>query len=160
MLLRWFSVLSAIAGIVSAGGSSSPTPVAQVKIGHDTYNYLGLVGHAEFPSDARDQYGDTAGGWGSGIAADLSKWKKNKDGSYSGIIYGVPDRGWNTNGISPLYTRLIRGSVDYTARIHRFSVSFTPYYGSTPVPLGNDQWVWTYLDSLLLKDQNGVLTTG
>ena len=103
MLLHSFLVVSAIAGTVFAGGSSSPTPVAQVKIGHDKYNYLGLVGHADFPSDARDQYGDTAGGWGSGIAADLSKWKKNKDGSYSGIIYGVPDRGWNTNGISAVY---------------------------------------------------------
>ena len=46
-------------------------PIANVTIGKDTYKYIQLVGNGEFPADARDQFGDTAGGWGSGIAADL-----------------------------------------------------------------------------------------
>ena len=74
------------------------TSLAEVEIGKHKYIYDSLVGHGLWPSDARDQYGDTAGGWGSGIAADVSSWKKHKDGSYSGIIYTLPDRGWNTNG--------------------------------------------------------------
>jgi hypothetical protein len=80
------------------GSVVAATPLAVVDIGKNTYSYDSLVGHGLWPSDARDQYGDTAGGWGSGVAADLSTWKKNKDGSYGGIIYTIPDRGWNTNG--------------------------------------------------------------
>jgi hypothetical protein len=72
--------------------------VAEVDIGKDKYKYLGLVGHATVPSDARDQFGDTLGGWGSAISADLSTWEQKRDGSYTGIVYAVPDRGWNTNG--------------------------------------------------------------
>jgi hypothetical protein len=79
----------------------SADPLATVKIKGDTYKYQKLVGKGFFPSDARDQFGDTAGGWGSAIAADVKSWKQNKDGSYEGIIYTVPDRGWNTNGKRP-----------------------------------------------------------
>ena len=80
--------------------SVCPPPVSQVTLGKDTYKYISLVGQGQFPSDARDKFGDTAGGWGSAIAADLDSWKKNKDGSYEGTLYAVPDRGWNTNGMA------------------------------------------------------------
>jgi hypothetical protein len=76
-------------------------PIAEVTIKGDHYKYLSLVGKGEFPSDGRDKFGDTAGGWGSGIAADVNTWKKRNDGFYEGILYAVPDRGWNTNGIFP-----------------------------------------------------------
>jgi hypothetical protein len=73
-------------------------PINVVTIGNKNYTYHQLVGNGLFPSDARDQFGDTAGGWGSAIAADVKTWLPNPDGSYSGIIYTLPDRGWNTNG--------------------------------------------------------------
>ena len=82
-------------------------PIAQVTIGKDTYKYIQLVGNGDFPSDARDQFGDTAGGWGSAIAADVNSWKQNKDGSYQGIIYTLPDRGWNTHGTPFVFMNLI-----------------------------------------------------
>jgi len=88
------------------GSVVAATPLAVVEIGKNAYSYNSLVGHGLWPSDARDQYGDTAGGWGSGIAADVSTWKKNKDGSYGGIIYTIPDRGWNTNGNLNSWMRL------------------------------------------------------
>jgi len=37
--------------------------------------------------------GDPAGGWRSAISADVKTWTLNKDGSYTGIIYTIPDRG-------------------------------------------------------------------
>jgi hypothetical protein len=86
------TILSLVAAV------SFASPLAKVTIDHHTYKYIQLVGKAEFPSDARDKFGDTAGGWGSAIAADVKSWKKNKDGSYTGTLFATPDRGWNTNG--------------------------------------------------------------
>src|ERR1700740_1882841 len=63
-----------------------------------TFVNQGLVGVARVPSDARDQFGDTLGGFGSAMAMDLNSWKKNRDGSYAGTLFMVPDRGWNTQG--------------------------------------------------------------
>jgi hypothetical protein len=76
--------------------------ISQVTIGNHTYTYEGLVGNGFWSASAMDRYGDTAGGWGSALAPDLTTWKQAKDGSYSGIIYALPDRGWNTNGIALL----------------------------------------------------------
>lgn len=58
------------------------------------YTYEELAGYGFVPSNARDKYGDTLGGFGSAIALDKSKWEKKKDGSYKGILYALPDRGW------------------------------------------------------------------
>jgi hypothetical protein len=99
MFLRVLPFAVAVLSGVLADKPECPPPLTTVNIGHDTYKYIQLVGHASFPSDARDNFGDTAGGWGSAIAADVDSWKMNKDGSYEGILYAVPDRGWNTNGI-------------------------------------------------------------
>ena len=52
------------------------------------------------------------------------------------------------------------GTIDYQARIHKFNVSFTPYYGTAPLALTDFQLIWNYVDSLLLKDYRGVPTTG
>lgn len=92
------------ASLVTLGLAANPcpSPIAEVNIKNDKYKYLSLVGKGEFPSDARDKFGDTAGGWGSGIAADVNGWKKRSDGAYEGILYAVPDRGWNTNGTSTI----------------------------------------------------------
>jgi hypothetical protein len=76
----------------------SSTPVAQVSIGSDTYSYYSLVGHGFWAAASQDEFGDTSGGWGSAIAADVNSWHQNGDGSYEGTIYTLPDRGWNTNG--------------------------------------------------------------
>ena len=60
-------------GLVAWGVTG--TSLAEGEIGKHKYIYDSLVGHGLWPSDARDQYGDIAGGWGSGIAADVSTWK-------------------------------------------------------------------------------------
>lgn len=50
------------------------------------------------------------------------------------------------------------GTTDFAARIHTFKIEFKPYYGLTPVD--GDQLTYTYLDTLLLYDNRGVITTG
>lgn len=68
--------------------------VANTLCAGKNYTYQELAGYGFVPNNARDQFGDTLGGFGSGIAMDRSKWKKNNDGSYTGVLYAVPDRGW------------------------------------------------------------------
>ena len=58
------------------------------------FTYQALAGYGLIPSNARDKYGDTIGGIGSSIALDRASWKKTKSGSYTGILWALPDRGW------------------------------------------------------------------
>lgn len=76
----------------SYGGSNSF--VNQTTCNGKTYTYQELAGFGFVPSDSRDKFGDTAGGFGSSIYVDKSQWKKLSDGSYSGLLWGLPDRGW------------------------------------------------------------------
>ncbi|KAK4646981.1 uncharacterized protein QC761_0024580 [Podospora bellae-mahoneyi] len=53
------------------------------------------------PSDTRDKFGDTIS---IGSSTAITNWKKaicrwqNKQTYYTGTLYGLPDRGWNTQG--------------------------------------------------------------
>lgn len=105
MVARYLVALSLVTLVFGQHGhhptstaSSSSTPIAQVSIGSDTYSYYSLVGHGFWSAASQDEFGDTSGGWGSAIAADVDSWCQNEDGSYEGTIYTLPDRGWNTNG--------------------------------------------------------------
>ncbi|GAB2175498.1 esterase-like activity of phytase family protein [Dongia sp. agr-C8] len=106
----------------------------------------GLVGVGRVPADAKDKLGDTLGGIGSGMAADLSKWKREGD-KYTGVFYMLPDRGWNTEG-----------SVDFQGRLQKFSIEFTPYSGSEVAP--QTQLKLSYDDAILLHEADGKPTTG
>src|SRR5262249_13647627 len=100
------------------GGIASAQSV--VFEGH-TFVNRGLVGVARVPSNARDQFGDTLGGFGSAMAMDLRAWRKDRDGTYHGTPYMVPDRGWNT-----------QGTVPYRCRRHHCEVTLNPLFsGST-----------------------------
>lgn len=63
------------------------------------YTYQELAGFGLIPSDARDQFGDTIGGIGSAIALDRSQWVKLPNGSYTGVLWALPDRGWRVSSI-------------------------------------------------------------
>lgn len=58
------------------------------------FAYEQLAGYGLIPSDARDKFGDTLGGYGSAIALDRKAWKKTANGSYTGLLWALPDRGW------------------------------------------------------------------
>jgi hypothetical protein len=59
------------------------------------YVYDELAGYGFVPSNARDKFGDTLGGLGSSLHLDKHKWKQHRNGSYSGELWLLPDRGWS-----------------------------------------------------------------
>lgn len=132
------------------------SPVSQAGIVNETtcngqnYQYEALAGWGILASDARDKFGDTIGGIGSSVALDKKAWKKKKGNSeaYEGILYGLPDRGWNTNGTQ-----------NTQSRIHKFSVSFKIVNATIDDPAGPN-FDLTYLDTILLTGPDGTPTTG
>jgi hypothetical protein len=111
----------------------------------------GLVAVGRVPADAKDKLGDTLGGIGSGLVADLASWKRDGD-RYSGTFYMLPDRGWNTEG-----------TLDYPGRLQKFSIALTPYSGAEALPAGaaqQAQLTLTYDDSIILHEASGTPTTG
>ncbi|HEY2210418.1 MAG TPA: esterase-like activity of phytase family protein [Bradyrhizobium sp.] len=81
------------------------------------------------------------------MAMDLDSWHKNRDGSYGGTLYMLPDRGWNT-----------QGTVDYRGRLHRFELTLNPIYsGSTT---SQNQLQLQYKSSVPFHWWGGVQTTG
>src|SRR5204862_6307476 len=82
------------AALPSPGNFSAPPVVSQTTCGGKSYKYHGLAGYGFVPSNAKDRFGDTLGGIGSALAIDQSIWRRNKDSTYEGIAFGLPDRGW------------------------------------------------------------------
>jgi hypothetical protein len=79
----------------SAAVAVAQTPyVERTLCGGKNYTYEALAGYGFVPSNFRDRFGDTLGGHGSAIALDRSQWKKKSDGSYTGVLFTLPDRGW------------------------------------------------------------------
>src|SRR5215471_1445226 len=118
----------AVAAMLLGGPAKAQQPV--VFQGASFINH-GLVGVARVPSDAHDQFGDTLGGFGSAMALDINSWKRNRDGSYTGTLLMVPDRGWNT-----------QGTVDFQGRVHRFAVTLRPFTGASTT--AQNQLTMTY----------------
>jgi hypothetical protein len=100
--------------------SAGPAWAQTVAFRGSTFVNHGLVGVARVLSNARDKYGETLGGWGSGIAFVPGSWRESKPGTYTGELAAIPDRGWNT-----------QGTVDFRGRVHHFDASFTPFYGAS-----------------------------
>ena len=117
-----------------------------VTFGDATFVNKGLVAVGRVPSDAKDKLGDTLGGIGSGMVADIGSWKRDGDG-YSGTLYMLPDRGWNTEG-----------SVDYPGRLQKFAITLTPFAGDKAA--SQDQLKLSYQDSIVLHEADGTPTTG
>lgn len=77
--------------------SSSTTSVGAVNAttcAAKTYTYHELAGYGLVASDAVDRFGDTLGGLGSAIHMDGAQWAKLDNGSYTGTLWSLPDRGW------------------------------------------------------------------
>lgn len=75
-------------------GAANQTVTNQTTCNQEQYTYQELAGYGFVPSNARDKYGDTLGGYGSAIAIDRTSWSKSPNGSYTGLLWAVPDRGW------------------------------------------------------------------
>lgn len=115
----------------------------------------GLVGVGRLSADTRDFAGETLGSFSS-MAVDLKSWKRRADGSYSGRISTLPDRGPNDVGT-------VVGTMNYRNRINRFTIRFTPYTGTADLPQATssqDQLILTPAGGLFLTDAKGVPMTG
>lgn len=91
MFLGSFSTSICLFGLAIARDSSY---VNQTTCNGNTYTYQELGGYGFIPGDARDKFGDTIGGIGSSIAIDATTWTKLGNGSYTGVLWTLPDRGW------------------------------------------------------------------
>jgi hypothetical protein len=138
------AAVSAVSLLLVTGGIASAQPVT---FQGQTFVNKGLVGVARVPSNAIDQFGDTLGGFGSGMAMDLESWHRNRDGSFDGTLYMLPDRGWNT-----------QGTVDFRGRLHRFDVTLNPLYSGTTA--SQNQLQLQYKGSTLFHRWGGIPTTG
>jgi hypothetical protein len=141
----------AIAAVTGLSLSVSAAESQSIDFDGATFVNKGLVAVGRVPSDAKDKLGDTLGGIGSGMVADVNSWKKDGD-TYTGTLYMLPDRGWNTEG-----------SVDYPGRLQKFSIALTPVDPSATVPAGDGQQAQlklTYDDSIIMHEADGTPSTG
>ena len=136
------SLLTALAGAARAVAATS---VLETKCNGKSYTYNELAGYGFVPSNARDKLGDTIS-LGSSIA--FSSWKKVGD-KYQGTFYGLPDRGWNT-----------QGTINFPPRLHKFAVTLTPAPSASVSRPSPPNLVVQYQDTILLTGPDGELATG
>ncbi|HXI71027.1 MAG TPA: esterase-like activity of phytase family protein [Verrucomicrobiae bacterium] len=98
---------------------NTPGAVTNV-LGPTTFINHGLVGIGHISASALDSFGES---FGSCSSMQITGWTTNGDGSYSGTLNVLPDRGYN---IGNFYA-------DYAARINQVGFTFKPYYGSTNI---------------------------
>ena len=101
--------------------STAPTVSSTVALGGRNYVNQGLVGVGVFATNVIDGRGDTFGSFSS-FKLDHTTWRKAANGSYSGTLYTLPDRGYNVAGL-----------IAYPARIHQMGLTFTPDYTANNV---------------------------
>lgn len=111
-----------------------------VSFGGKTYVNHGLVAVGWLPAATRDFNGESLGSFSS---MALSNWKRAADGSYTGTLRTLPDRG--PNSVGPF-----AGTTDYANRVHEHAITLVPGKGLTITPTGG----------FLLKDQVGASFTG
>ncbi|KHN99057.1 outer membrane autotransporter [Metarhizium album ARSEF 1941] len=135
-----------MASVASAGSAAPPSSHAfSTTCAAKAYTYNQLAGYGLVPSDARDKFGDTIS-LGSSIAMASWSWKGFR---YEGKLYGLPDRGWNT-----------QGTVNFQPRIHEFLVTMTPAPNATAARPSAPNVALAYRDSILLAGPDGEPTTG
>ena len=111
-----------------------------VQFGGKTYVNHGLVAVGWLPAATRDFNGETLGSFSS---MALSNWKRAADGSYTGVLRTLPDRG--PNMVGPF-----KSTTDYANRVHTHAIKLVLGQGLTITPTGG----------FLLKDQVGQPFTG
>lgn len=98
----------------SGDNQSNVSAVNTTTCNGQTYVYEELAGYGKIASNARDKAGDTLGGIGSSIAIDARSWRRVGK-SYTGLLYAVPDRGWNTEGTLNYQARIQVGDEGRTS---------------------------------------------
>ena len=125
--------------------ATAPTFSSNVSFGGQSYVNKGLVGVGVFATNVIDGRGDTFGSFSS-FKVDHTTWRKNSDGSYSGTLYTLPDRGYNVAGL-----------IAYPARIQQMGLTFTPDYTANNV--GQTQLALSLQRTISVTDFAGQTTT-
>ena len=126
-----------------------------VSLGGTTFVNQGLVGVGRLSATTRDFAGETLGSF-SAMWVDGSSWRRNANGTYSGQIWTVPDRGPNDVGT-------IVGTANYRSRIHVSDITLAPYTGTANLPQSTssqNQLTITPDGGFFLTDTTGQNFTG
>ncbi|KAI5210302.1 hypothetical protein AUEXF2481DRAFT_93687 [Aureobasidium subglaciale EXF-2481] len=150
LLLSRLAALAAISSLATAAptSTSGSSAVNTTTCGGQTYVYQELAGYGYVAGNARDKFGDTLGGLGSSIVVDQSTWKKCNQ-SYTGTLWALPDRGWNT-----------QGTLNFQNRVHKFAITLSPNSTATVDSPSGPNLDLQYLDTVLFTDPNGTPVTG
>lgn len=125
--------------------TTAPTFSSTVSLGGQNYVNQGLVGVGVFATNVIDGRGDTFGSFSS-FKVDHNTWRRHANGSYSGTLFALPDRGYNVAGL-----------IAYPARIHQMSLAFTPDYTANNVP--QSQLTLSLQRTITITDFAGQVTT-
>jgi len=144
------SLATALPQFSYGGGASSAntSAVNTTTCNGETYIYQQMAGYGYIPSNARDKYGDTIGGIGSSIAIDRNTWIKLGN-TYKGLLYALPDRGWNTEG-----------TLNYQNRLQVIEITLTLNNSATVANPSGPNLQLQYLDTILFTDPSGTPTSG
>lgn len=135
---------------VTTPNITTATGQVDVAIGGKTFSNKGIVGAGRLSANTLDFRGETLGSF-SGMALDLKTWRRNADGSYSGSIFTLPDRG------------PFDGAIDYRNRVHTSNIVFNALTGTAILPqspASQSQVIITPTGGFTLKDALGVEFTG
>ncbi|KAI1073390.1 esterase-like activity of phytase-domain-containing protein [Whalleya microplaca] len=149
LLLTTVLATSAIGVSARAREHSTSASVNSTTCIGESYVYEELSGYGYVVSDAIDKFGDTLGGLGSSLHLDRAAWKKLDNGSYSGVLWSLPDRGWNT-----------QGTLNFNPRVHKFNVVFTPAPNATVDNPSGPNLFLNYLDSVKFSGPDGTPCSG
>jgi hypothetical protein len=125
--------------------ATAPTASSTVSFGGQNFVNQGLVGVGVFATNVIDGRGDTFGSFSS-FKVDHNTWRKNSNGSYSGTLYTLPDRGYNVAGL-----------IAYPARIQQMGLTFTPDYTANNV--SQTQMTLSLQRTITVTDFAGQITT-
>lgn len=141
-----------VAVLAITGTHASPIPrsasVNSITCAGSSYTYTSLAGYGVITGDARDKFKDTLGGIGSSIAFQRDSWKK-RGSTYEGVLWALPDRGWNADG-----------TLNYQDRVHQFRVTFEPNEKASLEQPGKPNLELKYIDSVAFNAPDGTPVTG
>jgi hypothetical protein len=99
---------------VAISAAESPRAAA---LGGQLFVNHGLVGMGRMPAAQRDRFGETFGSF-SAFTFQPGSWRRETDGSYKGMLFAQPDRGYNG-----------AGTTNYIPRYNKIEVTFRPAPG-------------------------------
>jgi uncharacterized repeat protein (TIGR01451 family) len=117
---------------------------AGVSLGGTRLVNLGLQGIGRVPANSIDPA--TGESLGSISDMQISNFTNNGDGTWSGNLTTLPDRGFNTTILNPPPAPPTNIFSNYAARLNEFTFTFTPYTGAAPIAL-QDQIALTFTGS-------------